>query len=109
MLLIDGAHESGSGRQNIIDVDKDSLLWSESNALSNDIDKLSYREIGGNEVLLLVNSGNVALLHLLADDLQVRNNVSIRTSTFVSSHANTYRNTIRILLANTLSLSLSLL
>ena len=69
MLFIDAAHESGGGRKDLVDEDEDSLLWAKLDALPNDIDKLANGEICGDEVLLLVDSSDVRLLDLLADDL----------------------------------------
>ena len=69
MLLVDAAHQGGGGWQNLIDEDEDSLLRRELNSLANNIDELANGEICGNQVLLLVDRSNVALLNLLADDL----------------------------------------
>ena len=75
VLFVDTAHESGCGRENFIDKDKDSFLGRKLNSLADDVDKLSYGKVGGNEVLLLVDSRNVALLDLFANDL----NAHVRT------------------------------
>ena len=69
MLLIDAAHERGSGRQNLVDEDEDGLLRAELDALADDVDELAHGEVGGDEVFLLVDGCDVALLHLLADYL----------------------------------------
>ena len=69
MLLVDAAHKCCSRRQHLIDVDEDSLLWRQLDALANHIDELRDREIGWDQVLLLVNRLDVRLLDRLADDL----------------------------------------
>jgi len=68
MLLIDRAHQGSSGRQDLIDEDEDGLLRGQLDALADDIDKLAHGQIGGHQVLLLVDRRDVALLDLLADD-----------------------------------------
>lgn len=76
MLLVDGAHQSCGRWQDFIDKDEDGLLRGELDALADDIDELTDSQVGRDEVLLLVDSGNVGLLNLLADDLS-RGNVSV--------------------------------
>ena len=71
VLLIDTAHERGSRRKDLIDEDEDGLLRAELDALADDVDELAHRQVGGDQVLLLVDGRDVALLHLLADDLFV--------------------------------------
>ncbi len=68
MLLIDATHERSSRWQDLIHEDEDGLLRAELDALADDVDKLADGQVGGDEVLLLVDGRNVALLHLLADD-----------------------------------------
>lgn len=69
VLLVDTAHE-GCGRwQNLIDEDEDSLLGRQLDALSDHVDELPNCQIGGDEVLLLVDGGDIGLLNLFADDL----------------------------------------
>lgn len=68
VLLVDGAHQSRSWWQNLIDEDEDGLLWRELDALANDIDELANCEVCWYEILLLVDSSDVRLLNLLADD-----------------------------------------
>jgi hypothetical protein len=69
VLLVDAAHQGGSRRQYLIDKDEDSLLGRQLDALADHIDELADGEICGNQVLLLVDSSDVRLLDLLADDL----------------------------------------
>ena len=69
MLVVDTAHEGSSGWQNLIDEDKDGLLWAELDSLANNIDELANSQIGWDKVLLLVDGSNVRLLNFLADDL----------------------------------------
>jgi hypothetical protein len=59
VLFVDAAHERGGGRQNLIDEDEDRLLGGELDALANHIDELANGEICGNQVLLLVDGGDV--------------------------------------------------
>ena len=73
MLLVDAAHEGGSRRQDGVDKDEDNLLGGELDALPDDVDELAYGEICGDEIFLLVDSGDIGLLDLLADYLLVGN------------------------------------
>jgi len=68
VLFVDAAHEGGSGRQDFIDEDEDGLLRAELDALANDIDELADCQVCRDEVLLLVDGGDVGFLDLLADD-----------------------------------------
>jgi hypothetical protein len=68
VLFVDAAHESGSGRQNLIDEDEDGLLGRELDPLTNNVDELAYGQVGRNKILLLIDRCDVALLNLLADD-----------------------------------------
>ena len=70
MLLVDAAHESSRRRKDLVDEDEDGLLGRQLNALADDVDKLADCEVRGNEVLLLVDSSDVGLFHLLANHLQ---------------------------------------
>jgi hypothetical protein len=69
VLLVDGGHQRGGRRQDLIDEDEDGLLRRELDALADHVDELADGEVGGDQVLLLVDSRDVRLLHLLADDL----------------------------------------
>ena len=69
VLLVDGAHQSRSRRKYLIDEDENGLLWRELDALSDDIDELADSQIRWDQVLLLVDSCNIRLLDLLADNL----------------------------------------
>lgn len=69
MLFVDAAHEGGSWRQDLVDEDEDGLLRRKLNALADHVDELSNGEVAGDQVLLLVDGGDVRLLDLLADDL----------------------------------------
>jgi len=70
VLGVDAAHESGGGRQYLIDEDEDGLLGRELDALPDHVDELAYGEIGGDEILLLVDRGDVTLLDLFANNLE---------------------------------------
>ena len=69
VLLVDAAHEGGGGWQDLVDEDEDGLLRRKLNALADHVDELSDSEVGGDQVLLLVDGGDVRLLDLFADDL----------------------------------------
>ena len=69
VLLVDAAHKSGCGWKHFIDEDEDGLLGRQLDALADHVDELSDCEVRRNEVLLLVDGGDVRLLDLLADDL----------------------------------------
>ena len=71
MLFIYRAHQSRCGRKDLIDEDEDGLLRGELDPLADHVDELAYGEIGRNEVLLLIDSCDVRLLDLLADDLRI--------------------------------------
>lgn len=68
MLLIDTAHEGCRWRQHVVDKDEDGLFRRQLDALTNHVDELADGEVGRDQVLLLVNGGNVGLFDLLADD-----------------------------------------
>lgn len=69
VLLVDGGHERCGRRQDLVDEDEDGLLGRQLDALADDVDELADSEVGGDQVLLLVDGRDVRLLHLLADDL----------------------------------------
>ena len=66
VLLVDAAHEGGGGWQDLVDEDEDGLLRRKLNALADHVDELSDSEVGGDQVLLLVDGRDV---RLFADDL----------------------------------------
>ena len=70
VLFVDAAHERGGRREDLVDEDEDGLLWRELDSLADDVDELAYCQIRRHQVLLLVDSRDVRLLDLLADDLQ---------------------------------------
>lgn len=69
VLVVDAAHEGGRWRQDFVDEDEDGLLWRQLDPLADHINELAHGEIGWDKILLLVNRRDIALLHLLADDL----------------------------------------
>lgn len=71
MLFIDAAHERSGRGENLVDEDEDGLLRRELYALADHINELAHGEIGRDQVLLLVDSSNIRLLNLLADDLLI--------------------------------------
>lgn len=76
MLLVDAAHKRGGGREHLVDKDEDGLLGGQLDALADDVDELTDGEVGGDEVLLLVDGRDVGLFDLFADDLSSRSSAS---------------------------------
>ena len=70
VLFVDTAHKCSRWGQDLIDEDEDSLLRGELDALADHVDELADGEIGWNEVLLLVDSSDIRLLDLFADNLR---------------------------------------
>ena len=71
MLLVDAGHQGGSWWENLVDEDEDGLLWGQLDALADDVDELADGEVCWDEILLLVDGGDLGLLDLLADDLDM--------------------------------------
>lgn len=70
MFLVHRRHQRGGWRQRLVDENEDGLIGGQLDALANDVDELAYGQIRGDEVFLLVNSGDVTLLDLLTDNLE---------------------------------------
>ena len=112
MLLIDGAHERSSRWQDLVDEDEDGFLRRELDALANDIDELANSEVGRDKIFLLVDGCNVRFLDFLADDLDADSSIRMlyySEDELWKAGLMTYRNTVGILLSDTLSFSLALL
>lgn len=126
VLFVDAAHEGGGRRENLVDEYEDGLLGGQLDALPDDVDELAYGEICGYEVLLLINSSDVGLFDLFADDLERRRGRRVSTSASstmgrggrfrndaTSQKAGvrraTYGNAVRVFLTDALGLSLALL
>ena len=69
MLLVDAGHECGGWWQDLVDENEYGLLWRELDTLADDVDELADGKVGWDEILLLVDGGDLGLLNLLADDL----------------------------------------
>lgn len=69
VFLINTAHQRSRRREDLIDEDEDSLLRGKLDALADDVDKLADGEVGGDEILLLVDGGDVGFFDLFADYL----------------------------------------
>ena len=82
MLLINRAHESSSRWQDLIDEDEDCLLGGQLDALADNVDELTYGQVGWHQVLLLVDGRDVAFLNLLADD---RDTIGVLLTLFTDS------------------------
>lgn len=67
VFLVNAAHERGGRWQDLINEDEDGLLGGELDALADYVDELADGEVGGDEVLLLVDGRDVGFLDLLAD------------------------------------------
>jgi len=87
VFFIYRAHKRSSWWKDFIDEDEDGLLWRKLDALPDHIDELPNSKVGGDKVLFLIDCRNVRLLDLFTDD----------------------RNTVRVLLADTLRFGLALL
>jgi len=87
MLLVDCTHQGCRRRKNLVNEDEYGLFRRELDPLPNHVDELPNGEIGGYQILLLVDRRYICSVGLLAD----------------------YWNTIRVLLSNTLGLCLTLL
>lgn len=118
VLLVDGAHQRSSWGKDLVDEDEDGLLRAELDALANHVDELAHGEICWNEILLLVDSSDVRLLDLLADDLHSGLSVLLLLLLLlllatlrgrVCVYGATYWNSVGVLLADALSFGLSLL
>lgn len=71
MFLVDTAHECCRRWEHLVDEDEDCFFGRQLDAFADDVDELADSEVGRDEVLLLVNGGDVGLFDLLADDLRV--------------------------------------
>ena len=69
MFLVDGAHQRGARGQDLVDEDEDGLLGTELDAFADDVDELADGQVGGDQVLLLVDRGDVGFFDFLADHL----------------------------------------
>lgn len=108
VLFVDAAHESSSGRKDLVDEDEDCLFGAELDTLANNIYELANGEICGDEVFLLIDGSDIRLLYLLADDLS-RKSVTDHLKTKTELDRKSYRNPVGILLSNTFGFCLALL
>jgi hypothetical protein len=69
MLLVNATHQGSCWGKNLVDKDEDGLLGGQLDSLANDVDELADGQIGRDQVLLLVDGRDIALLDLLADNL----------------------------------------
>lgn len=69
MFLVNAAHQRSRRREDLIDEDEDGLLRRKLDALADDVDELANGEVGGDEILLLVDRGDVGFFDLFADYL----------------------------------------
>jgi hypothetical protein len=59
VLLIDCAHQCSGRWQDFVNKDEDGLLGRQLDTLADDIDELANCKVCGDQVLLLVDGGNV--------------------------------------------------
>lgn len=59
MLFVNAAHQRCSRRQDLINENEDGLLWGELYALADYIDELAHGEVGGDQILLLVDGCDI--------------------------------------------------
>lgn len=59
VFLVDGAHQGGGGREDLVHEDEDGFFGGKLDAFTDDVDKLSDCEIGGDQIFLLVDGGNI--------------------------------------------------
>ena len=59
MLFVDTVHQRGGWGQHLIYEDEDGLLGGELDALADDIDELAHGQVAGDQILLLVDCGDV--------------------------------------------------
>jgi hypothetical protein len=71
VLLVNAAHQGGCWGKDLVDEDEDGLLGGELDSLANDVDELTDSQIGRDQILLLVDGRDIALLDLLANNLFV--------------------------------------
>lgn len=76
MFFVNTAHERRGRRKHLVHKNKYGLLWGQLDSLANDVNELTDRQVGWYQIFLFVNSGNVALFDLLADDLYHEASVS---------------------------------
>jgi len=70
VFVINGAHECRRGRKDFINKDENSLFRGKFDPFANDIAELSDCQVGGNEVLFLIDRRDIGLFNLLADNLE---------------------------------------
>jgi len=69
VLFVDGGHERSGWREDLVHEDEDGLLGRKLDALADHVDELAHGQVGGDQVLLLIDGRDVRLLDLFADDL----------------------------------------
>lgn len=67
MLLVHSRHEGGIGRDSVGTKEEQGLFGCKLNPLADNIVELADGKIGRNQILLLVNFGDIAPIGLLAD------------------------------------------
>ena len=127
VLFVDAAHDRSCRREDLVHEDEDSLLRRKLDTLADHIDKLADCKVCGHQILLLVDGRDVRFLNFFTDNLvESRESVDgmsgerlglndtqprerLSKAGWTEDKRYTYRNTISVLLANTLSFSFALL
>ena len=68
MVVVDGGHERSGRGKDVVYEDENSLLRRQLDALPHDVHKLAYGQVLRDQVLLLVNVGDIGALVLLANN-----------------------------------------
>lgn len=71
VFFVNARHKRSRRRQHLIHKDKNGLFRGELDTLANYVDELPDSQIGGDEVFLFVDGGNVGLFDFFADDLEL--------------------------------------
>jgi len=58
VLLVEGAHGGGGGWDDVVDKEEEGVLWPERDPFPDEEIELTDGQVGGNEVLLLVQLGD---------------------------------------------------
>jgi hypothetical protein len=67
-FLIQRPHGGGGRRDDVVDKEEESVLWSETDPLPDEEVELPHSEIGGNQVLFLIQIPNTSFGRFLYND-----------------------------------------
>lgn len=106
LILIDWRHQSSCRRQYVVDEQIDRLFWVQLDPLSYDTNELAHRQVFRNQILLLVNLEYITSWVFLTNHLEKKMTM---TQNKGLKKMLTYRDSIRVLLPNSLCFMSSLL